>query len=60
VFPSFSQWGRVRFSFDSNARWEIIDDLFFGIGYFHNFDSDPLNDASKNDFGFTTSIGWSL
>ena len=60
VFPSFSQWGRVRFNFDSSARWEIIDDFFFGIGYFHIYDSDPLNDASKNDFGFTTSVGWSL
>ena len=60
VFPSVSQWGRVRFDFDIDTSWEIIDDFFFRVGYFHNFDSDPLNQGEKNDFGLTTSVGWSL
>ena len=60
IYPNLSNWGRVRFDFDADMRWEIVSDLFFNIGYFHNFDSDPLVDAPKNDFGVTTSIGWSF
>jgi putative salt-induced outer membrane protein YdiY len=60
IYPNLSNWGRVRFDFDVDMRWEIVSDLFFGVGYFHNFDSEPLTDAPKNDFGVTTSIGWSF
>ena len=43
-----------------DMKWEIIDDFFFRVGYFHNFDSKPPSDLEKSDFGLTTSVGWSL
>jgi hypothetical protein len=59
VYPNLSNWGRVRFDFDADMSWEIVSDLFFNVGYFHNFDSEPPS-GSKNDFGVTTSVGWSF
>jgi hypothetical protein len=59
IYPNLSNWGRVRFDFDADMKWEIVSDLFFNVGYFHNFDSDPPS-GSKNDFGITTSVGWTF
>ena len=60
VYPNLSNWGRARFDFDADMKWELISDLFFNVGYFHNFDSDPPVDVSNHDYGVTTSVGWSF
>lgn len=57
VMPNLSDWGRVRFNLNTDAQWEIIDDFYFNIGYFQNFDIEPPNDGPKNDYGVTTSVG---
>jgi hypothetical protein len=60
VYPTVSDAGRVRIDFDVDAKWELVKDLFWSTGYFHNFDSEPINETSQNDFGFTTTVGWSF
>ncbi len=60
VYPSLSDMGRVRIDFDVDMKWELISDLFWSTGYFHNYDSEPRAETSKNDFGVTTTFGWSF
>ncbi|MGE0621420.1 MAG: DUF481 domain-containing protein [Pseudomonadales bacterium] len=65
LFPSITDWGRVRASFDLSLRWEIFDDLFWEVSVYDDFDSrayDSTTDTNdkSNDYGISTSIGWSL
>ena len=61
VFPSLSQSGRVRFDGNAKFRFELLSDLFFNITVFENYDSKPpTQTGAKNDFGITTSFGWSF
>ena len=59
VFPSLSDWGRVRANLDLRLKWEIVADLFWDITLYNSYDSDPPSlDADQNDFGVRTSVGW--
>jgi putative salt-induced outer membrane protein YdiY len=60
TYPSITQKGRTRVVFSSNLKWKLPYDFYFKVSYNHNYDSAPPNDASKNDYTFTTSFGWKL
>ena len=61
IYPSLSSTGRVRMEFNSRVRYELVKDLFFNVSIFDAFDNrPPAEDTSKNDFGVTTSLSWSL
>ncbi len=61
VFPTLSDWGRLRVDLESRIRHELFKDFFWSVSLFDNFDSDPaLEAAERNDFGITTSVGWSF
>jgi hypothetical protein len=62
VFPSLTESGRLRMDLGTDFKWEIIDDLFFRVGFSNNYDNKPVGEedsASKNDYVFSTSVGWS-
>jgi hypothetical protein len=56
--PNLSDMGRYRTSFDTDFRWEIISDLFWGFTLYHRYDNEPIADGSGTDYGVTTSLGW--
>ena len=58
VFPSLSEFGRVRISTVSDLKIELVKDFYFGFRIYENFDSRPPVTAPKNDVGVTTSVGW--
>ena len=59
VFPSITDFGRVRADFRTTFKFEIIRDLFWALEVYSSYDSDPLSlNADKSDYGITTSIGW--
>ena len=61
LYPNLSDTGRVRGEFDITLRWEIIDDLFWQLSFYESYDSDPVDtEANSNDYGITTSLGWSF
>ena len=61
IFPSISDWGRVRGTFDINLRREIVSDFFLDLQLYASYDSDPPSeDAASSDYGFVTSLGWSF
>ncbi|GMR23552.1 MAG: hypothetical protein BMS9Abin37_1993 [Acidobacteriota bacterium] len=59
--PSITESKRYRLQFNSKLRLEIVKDLFWQLALFETFDSNPPSEtARKNDFGVTTSFGWSF
>lgn len=59
-YPSFTSWGRHRIDFEINAKLEIFNDFYFGLKLYDNFDNKPVDEnAATNDWGITTSIGYS-
>jgi hypothetical protein len=61
VLPNVLTWGRYRLQANGKARIEILNDLYWSLTVYESFDSDPPSETSRrNDFGITTSIGWSF
>lgn len=61
VLPNLLTKGRYRLQANGKARIEIFRDLYWSLTVYETFDSDPPSESSrKNDFGITTSIGWSF
>ena len=61
VFPNLSEWGRVRMDMESRFRTKFFKDFTWTASLFDNFDSDPASEGGeRNDFGVTTSLGWSF
>jgi len=60
VYPSFTDWGRVRAQLDARVRYELINNLFLDLTLYDSYDSTPsLGAESTNDYGIVTSLGWS-
>jgi len=62
LIPSLTQSGRVRIEANAEGRHEFVKDFFFKLKIFNSFDSKPPTGGTtrKNDFGVTTSLGWSF
>ena len=61
IFPSLSSPGRIRLDLESRIRYEVFKDFFVSFSLFDNFDSDPPgSDVENNNFGISTSVGWSF
>lgn len=61
VFPSLSNPGRVRAELEARLRREIVKDFFFSISLYDSYDSEPpLPDLPTNDWGTSSSLGWSF
>ncbi len=61
VFPSLSSFGRVRLQLNARVSRKIVSGFTVSLNLFETFDSDPPSaTASRNDFGITTSAGWTF
>ncbi len=61
VLPNLLTKGRYRLQANGKARIEIFRDLYWSLSVYESFDSDPPSETSRrNDFGITTSLGWSF
>ncbi|MCM5661423.1 DUF481 domain-containing protein [Galbibacter mesophilus] len=60
VFPSLTESGRVRTDFSVDLSYDLPLDFFIKVGLTHNFDSKPVQNASKVDYIFQTTFGWEL
>jgi hypothetical protein len=61
TFPSITEGGRFRLDLDTRLRREIIKDFFVDLSFYLNHDNKPRSvTASKTDYGFVTSIGYSF
>jgi hypothetical protein len=61
LYPSLSQWGRVRLEFDGRFNREIVKDFIVGFTIYDSYDSDPPTEgARQNDVGFSLTLGWTF
>jgi hypothetical protein len=60
VFPSLTALGRVRLGAESSLKFDLVRNLYWKFSIYENFDSRPPVPAPRNDFGASTSIGWSF
>lgn len=60
VFPSLTDWGRVRAELDIHARREIVKDFFVELTFYDSYDSRPPGGSSKTDYGLVFSLGYSF
>ncbi len=67
VIPSLTDTGRVRGELDISLKWEMIEDLFWELKYYHSYDNRPPEqdietglgtEITNNDYGIVTSIGY--
>ena len=59
IRPVLNDRGRLRISFTANLTQEILNQLYLRIGVVEEHDTrPPAAGANKNDFSFTTSLGW--
>lgn len=59
VFPSITDFGRVRSNYDVQLRKEFVEDLFLDFTIGGSYDSDPTSDdASKTDYSVTTGVSY--
>ena len=60
VLPNLTESGRVRGETSVKARREFITDLFFQISVYDSYDNRPSEGSPNNDWGLTTSIGYTF
>ena len=59
VFPGITQAGEYRTAFDISFRQELIEDFFFDLSLYHQYDSNVADEeASNSDYGVVTSVGY--
>ncbi|MFC2086047.1 DUF481 domain-containing protein [Bacteroidota bacterium] len=58
VYPSISNWGRVRGNSNASIQWEPITDFRIGLNGYLVFDNRPATETSSNlDYGVFSSVG---
>lgn len=71
VIPNLTDTGRVRGELDIKLKWEMIEDLFWELSYYHSYDNRPpepvgsepgigATENTNNDYGIITSIGYNF
>jgi hypothetical protein len=58
VFPSLTRAGRYRMTVNSYLKFNLPGDWDFKVSFYDNFDSQPVVDSPRNDYGIVTSFGW--
>ena len=61
LYPSLSNWGRVRMDLQVNTSYEFFKDFDVGLSFYDSYDNRPSEKAaSKNDFGINFTIGFTF
>lgn len=59
-YPRIGDLSSFRSNSNLTLRREIIDDLYLDLSMYYKYLSDPPQGAEKQDYGVTTSIGYSF
>jgi putative salt-induced outer membrane protein YdiY len=60
VYPLLEDFSQYRSDTDLALKYEFIQDLNFELTFFHTYVSEPPVGAEKEDYGVTTSLGYSF
>jgi hypothetical protein len=57
IYPSLTPIGRIRSSFDTKLKWEIIRKFYWNLTFTFSSDSKPPQGAAKTDWSIVLSFG---
>ena len=57
-YPSLSNSGQYRLTYRFDLDFNLPGDWYFRVGLFDNYDSDPPEGFSKNDYGWSNAFGF--
>jgi hypothetical protein len=60
TYPSFTEKGRFRTDFKFDLKYDFPKDIYVKLGATLNYDNTPIEGATKLDYIFQTTLGWSL
>jgi len=60
IFPSISDFGRIRSNLDVSLDWEIFLDFYWELAFYFNYDNKPTTNASQTDYRFETAFKYEL
>lgn len=61
TFPGLTDFGRVRSNLDVTFQKEIVEDFFWDVSLYIDYDSEPPgDDGSSTDYGLVTGLGYSF
>jgi hypothetical protein len=61
IYPSLSDTGRYRASFDTVMKIELVSDLYFDITAYASYDNRPVSEvASQSDYGISSGLGYNF
>ena len=61
IYPSLSEWGRIRMQADLNVSIEVFEDFNTGIVFYYSYDNrPPQGSLSTFDYGILLTIGYSF
>ena len=61
VYPSLTDFGRVRTDFQASVMHEFVKDFTTGFTLFDQYDSrPPSGTGASHDYGITLTMGWSF
>jgi len=60
-FPYLTNWGRIRLTYDLALDWEIINNFYWDLSFYLNYDNQPQSEnASEVDYSIETGIKYTL
>ena len=60
IYPSITNFGRIRSNLDLNLNWEIFLDFYWVLSFYFNYDNKPTSNASESDYRIETAIKYEL
>ena len=61
VYPSISDWGRVRLDYRLRLSYEVLRDFTVGLSGFYTRDSRPPDPSTpRDDYALSTTVGWTF
>lgn len=60
AYPSITEKNRFRLDYKLDLKYDLPMDFFLKFGVTYNFDNQPVQDASKDDYVFQATFGWEL
>lgn len=61
IYPSLSEWGRIRMQADLNVSIEVFEDFNTGVVFYYSYDNrPPQGSLSTFDYGILFTIGYSF
>lgn len=58
AYPSITENKRFRTDFDLDIKYNLPLDLFIKLGLSYNFDNQPVEGASRDDYVLQATFGW--